>query len=63
MRERVVGIDLELSGFAQLRCFRFGRFGARNGLDRRSISSRFDAGIGLPHAQHDHGAETDAGNG
>jgi hypothetical protein len=63
MRGRIIGIDFELNGFAQLRCFCFPRFGAGNGLDRRSISSRFDAGIGLPHAQHDHGAETDAGNG
>jgi hypothetical protein len=60
MRERVVGIDFELNGFAQLCCFCFPRFDAANGLDRRGIGSRFDAGIGLSNAQHDHGAETDA---
>jgi hypothetical protein len=50
MRERVVGIDFELNGFAQLRCFCFPRFDAANGLDRRGIGSRFEAGIGLSYA-------------
>jgi hypothetical protein len=59
MRGRIVGIDFELDRLGQLRFFRFGA----GGIDRRSIRRWFDAGIGPPHAQHDHGAETDAGNG
>jgi hypothetical protein len=47
MRERVLGIDLELNRFPQLRCFYF-RLGAGNWLDRRRIGGRSDAGIGVP---------------
>jgi hypothetical protein len=62
MRQGIVGVNLELDRVGQLRCLHLGRLRAGSGLDRRGIRGRFDKGIGLPYAQHDHGAETGAGN-
>ena len=62
MRARIVGIDLALHGLGQLSFFFLRRCIAGNGIGRCDAGSDLVAGVSIPHAQHDRGAEAEAGN-
>ncbi len=62
MREGIVGVDLAPGGFDQLGLLLLRRCIFARGPGRYDLGGWRVAGIGIPRAQHDHGAQAEAGD-